>query len=78
MELAKFHTSFSCQLQVSAARVGHFLDVETCEFWQVPSLYWDTLISLLLINIVGQASLKMISQLSAKYQFGAILTESRR
>ena len=38
MELAKIHTSSSCQLQVSAARVSHFLDAETCEFSQVPSL----------------------------------------
>ena len=56
--------SFSCQLQVDAARVSHFWDAETCEFSQVPSLsmgihgtLMDTLISLLLINIVGQASL---------------------
>ena len=32
------NSSFSCQLQVSAARVSHFLDAETCEFSQVPSL----------------------------------------
>ena len=30
--------SFSCQLQVNAARMGHFLDAETCELSQVPSL----------------------------------------
>ena len=35
--LRKF-ASFSCQLQVNAARVSHFLDAETCEFSQVPSL----------------------------------------
>ena len=29
--LRKF-TSFSCQLQVNAARASHFLDPETCEF----------------------------------------------
>ena len=34
--LRKF-ASFSCQLQVNAARVRHFLDAETCEFSQVPS-----------------------------------------
>ena len=38
MELAKIHTSFSCQLQVNAARVSHFLDAETCDFSKVPSL----------------------------------------
>ena len=51
MELARIHTSFSCQLQVSSARVSHFLDAETCEFCaQVPSLSMGvhgTLISLL-------------------------------
>ena len=35
--LRKF-ASFSCQLQVNAARVSQFLDAETCEFSQVPSL----------------------------------------
>ena len=33
--LAKFH---KFQFQVNAARVSHFLDAETCEFWQDPSL----------------------------------------
>ena len=33
--------SFSCQLQVNAARVSHFFDAETCEFSQVPSLFMD-------------------------------------
>ena len=51
--LRKF-ASFSCQLQVNAARVSHFLDAETCEFSQVP---WASLISILLIDIVGQVSL---------------------
>ena len=55
MELAKIR---QFQLQVNAAtRVSHFLDAETCEFSQVPSLSIGTLISLLLINILGQASL---------------------
>ena len=37
MELAKIQ-KLCCQLQVSAARVSHFLDTETCEFSQVTSL----------------------------------------
>ena len=36
MELAKIR--FNCQLQVNAARMSHFLDAETAEFSQVPSL----------------------------------------
>ena len=43
-----------------------------CEFLQVPSLSMGTLISLLLINIVGQASLD--DQSNIKYQFCAIHT----
>ena len=35
--LRKF-ASFSCKLQVNAARVSHFLDAKTCEFSQVSSL----------------------------------------
>ena len=35
--LRKF-VSFSCQLQVNAARMSHFLDAETCEFSHIPSL----------------------------------------
>ena len=65
MELAKI---CKFQLPVNAARVSHFLDAETCRFSQVPSLSsvhgcpWDikvgpTLIPLLLITILGQASL---------------------
>ena len=34
-------TSFSSQLQISAARVSHFLDAETGEFSEVPSLSID-------------------------------------
>ena len=30
--------STSCELQINAARVSHFLDAKTCEFSQVPSL----------------------------------------
>ena len=35
--LRKF-ASFSCQLQVNAARVSNFLDAENCEFLQFPPL----------------------------------------
>ena len=42
MQFAKIHTSFSCQLQVSACRVSHFLDavflLKLGEFLQVPLL----------------------------------------
>ena len=55
---------FSCQLQVNAARMSQFLDAETCEFLQVPSLSMGvhgTLrylnLTFILINILRQASL---------------------
>ena len=41
IELAKIHTSFSCQLHGCAAMVSHFLDAETCAFSQVPSMSMD-------------------------------------
>ena len=48
--LRKF-TSFSCQLQVSAARVSHFLDAETCEFSQFSSLSMGVHGTLMYINL---------------------------
>ena len=53
---------------------------ETCEFSQVPPLSMGlecTLSSVLLINIVGQASLDYQSTICQAYQIGAIHTADR-
>ena len=46
------YASFSCQLQVNAARVSHFLDAESCEFSQVPSMSMGVHVTLRYLNLI--------------------------